>query len=155
MATETFQTLKLSDALMAELGATTADFSDKLTALLASSRESKVNVIAAQAAATETASAGVELADRLAALESRFVAMESSKLDSDNILAAAKEAAKMEASATASAILAKSGGVPISASLPAAEAASKLALSRAEFSALNPVEQSRFCLSGGRISENK
>ena len=116
MATETFQSVKLPASLFAELGATPADFADKFAAFLADSKAAKLSLASAEAAATVTASAGVDMAARLDAVEKSVAAFLA--VDSAAILASATAAAKVEASAVASAILAKSGGAPIVASVP-------------------------------------
>jgi hypothetical protein len=150
MATETFQTVKLPASLFAELGATPADFADKFAAFLADSKAAKLSLASAEAAATVTASAGVDMAARLDAVEKSVAAFLA--VDSAAILASATAAAKVEASSVASAILAKSGGAPLVASVPVEPgkpAANKIA--RADFSKLSANEQSRFCREGGSV----
>lgn len=149
-AQDTFHTLKLSGSLLAELGATPADFSDKLAAFLADAKATKVSLASAESAASASASAGVDLAARLAAVEKSVAAFVA--VDSASILAEATKAAKLEASSVASAILAKTGGDALPASSPATvtpQAANKI--TRVDFAKLSASEQSKFCIGGGSV----
>ncbi len=110
-AQDTFHTLKLSGALLAELGATPADFADKLAAFLADAKATKVSLASAESAASATASAGADLAARLAAVEKSVAGFKA--VDATAILAQAKETATATASSVAASILAKSGGAPL------------------------------------------
>lgn len=135
-----FQTIKLSDELLAKLGATPADFADKLTALLASSDADKAALSQAQASATATATASAELLTRLAAVEANVAALQKAPgLDREEII----KAAEAKASATASAILAKGGGAPLpTASTAANDAAANGATDEvAQFRALLKAKQ--------------
>lgn len=112
-----FQTLKLSDELLAKLGATPADFADKLTALLATSEADKAALSAAAKNQTETVTANAELLARLSTIEANVAALQKAPAFDRAALLAEAEA---KASATASAILAKSGGAPLTAPTVAA-----------------------------------
>lgn len=152
MATETFQTVKLPAALFAELGATSADFADKLAAFLSDAKATKLSLANAEAAATVTASAGVDLEARLASVEKAVA--DFKLVDSAAIFAEATKAAKLEASAVASAILAKTGGDALPASAPASlPAAAANKIKRADFSKLSAGEQSKFCIAGGSVED--
>lgn len=125
-----FQTIKLSDELLAKLGATPADFANKLTALLASSEADKAALSAAKNEnETATATANAELLTRLSTIEANVAALQKAPAFDKAALLAEAEA---KASATASAILAKSGGAPINPNPPAPEADGK----PAQFAAL-------------------
>lgn len=153
MANDTFQTVKLPATLFAELGATSADFADKLTAFLADAKATKLSLAAAESAATVSASASADFTTRLEAVEKAVV--DFMVVDSASILAEATKAAKLEASAVASAILAKTGGEPLAASAPAAAPSAPAAnkLKRADFAKLSVSEQSEFCIGGGSVED--
>ena len=112
-----FQTLKLSDELLAKIGATPADFADKLAALLATSEADKAALSAAAKNETATVTASAELLTRLSNVEANVAALKSAPAFDRAALLAEAEA---KASAAASAILAKSGGAPLPTSTVAA-----------------------------------
>lgn len=118
MANETFQTVKLPGALFAELGATSADFADKLAAFFADAKSTKASLESAESAVAASASTSADFTARLAAVEKSVADFKDS--DSAAILADCVKAAKLEASSVASAILAKTGGDALPASAPAA-----------------------------------
>lgn len=150
MPTETFLPVKLSESLLTKLGANAVDAGDKIAALLAEVESGKVKLQEADTrlAAVKTDNGAFEA--RLADVESKVAAL--AKLDEAAILAKCEEKAEATASKTASAILAKSGGAPLpAASAPANDKLGNGVLSREEFGKLSANEQSKFCLSGGRV----
>lgn len=150
MPTETFLPVKLSESLLTRLGANAVDAGDKIAALLAEVESGKVKLQEADTklAAVKTDNGAFEA--RLVDVENKVAAL--AKLDEAAILAKCEEKAEAKASATASAILAKSGGAPLpAASVPANDKLGNGVLSRGEFGKLSAHEQSKFCLSGGRV----
>lgn len=152
MANETFQTVKLPGALFAELGATSADFADKLAAFFADAKATKASLESAESAVAASASTSADFTARLAVVEKSVADFKAA--DSAAILADCVKAAKLEASSVASAILAKTGGDALPASAPAsAPAQSANKIKRADFAKLSASEQSKFCIGGGSVED--
>ena len=150
MPTETFLPVKLSESLLARLGANAVDAGDKIAALLAEVESGKVKLQEADTKLAAVKADNGAFEARLADVENKLAAL--AKFDEAAILAKCEEKAEAKASATASAILAKSGGAPLPAvSAPANDKLGNGVLSREEFGKLSANEQSKFCLSGGRV----
>lgn len=114
---ENFLTAKIPQALADKLGANGSNFADKLSAFLA---ENDTKLADAAKAATETATAGVDLAARLESLETQFASMKAApSVDREDVL----KAAKLEASQLVAAAIAKTGGTPLAAASEPAAAA--------------------------------
>lgn len=110
-------TLKLPESVLAELGATPADFQAKLTAFLADAKADKARLSQAQETATVTASANADIITRLAAVEANVAALQKAPAFDR---AALLSEAKADASNLFTAMLAKTGGAPIAAASVAA-----------------------------------
>lgn len=111
-----FLTAKIPQALADRIGASAADFSEKLTALL-DGQDAK---LAAALAAPKPAEPDAGLVARLEAVESKLAELSAAPaVDRAALLKECRDAAATETAAKLSAVLAKTGGSPLAASEPA------------------------------------
>lgn len=116
MPAETLLTVKLPESVLAELGATPADFQAKLAAFIADARTAKAEATKAQSDAAAHQADAADFSARLAAIESSVKALQAAPaLDRAALLSDAKA----EASNIFTAMLAKTGGAPLPATEPA------------------------------------
>lgn len=110
------QTVKLSDEILAKLGATPLEVEAKLAALLAENADASAKLTASQNAANaQTVTASTKFEERLSGVEESILKLTPLlNFDADKVVASAKA----EASRLVAAALAKTGGAPIAAAAP-------------------------------------